>query len=106
MTRLNFNLNNAAQQLSMWNIEELRESPVFTSNSAESWLGLNDDTLKVLEHLQAGKSITFVHALDMGIKFLNKHIDQLRQSNVTIYCRSIRISGAICSEYSLSKFEQ
>ncbi len=59
---------------------------------------------RLYEHLTAGNTINFRQALDLKISMLNRRIAELRNREIKIYTRDIRIGNIQCKEYSLYPF--
>lgn len=65
---------------------------------------IRGETHVLLNHLQAGNTIHFLQAREMGITLLDKRKVELSELFIPIYSRAIRIGGLQCKEYSLQPF--
>lgn len=66
--------------------------------------GLEGQNRKLYEHLQAGNTINFLQASDLGIRYLNSRISDLNKQGLQIHSRFIRIGYTKCKEYSINPF--
>ena len=58
----------------------------------------------LLDHLQAGNTINFMQAMDLGITHLNTRIAELRSRDITVYSRPMAYRNIKCQEYGLQPF--
>ncbi len=84
--------------------EKVPENTDLATESLINTYSIETQNNRLYEHLQAGNTINFLQARDLGIGFPNSRIAELRKQQVTIYSRFIRISNVQCKEYSLQPF--
>lgn len=58
----------------------------------------------LMDHLQAGGTIHFMQAMELGITHLNTRVAELRAHDITIYSRPVHFRNIKCQEYSLRPF--
>ena len=59
---------------------------------------------RLLSHLQAGNTITFIEAMKMGTGNLHSRIPELKAAGIPIYSRFIKVGRIDCRECSLLPF--
>ena len=59
---------------------------------------------RLLNHLQASNTITFIEAMKMGINNLHSRIPELKAAGIPIYSRFIKVGRIDCKEYSIKPF--
>lgn len=80
-----------------------------TTDTIPSGSPINQESLetqngRLLHHLQAGNTITFIDAMKMGINNLHSRIPELKAAGVPIYSRFIKMGRIDCKEYSINPF--
>ena len=74
------------------------------SNSSINQESLETQNSRLLSHLQAGNTITFIEAMKMGINNLHSRIPELKAAGIPVYSRFIKVGRIDCKEYSLNPF--
>ena len=84
-------------------MENIQTIPSGSSINQES---LETQNGRLLQHLQAGNTITFIEAMKMGINNLHSRIPELKAAGIPIYSRFIKVGRIDCKEYSLQPFKK
>ena len=82
----------------MENIQTLPSGSSINQDSLETQNG------RLLSHLQAGNTITFIDAMKMGINNLHSRIPELKAAGIPVYSRIIKVGRIDCKEYSINPF--
>lgn len=65
---------------------------------------ITEQNKRLIDHLNAGNTINFIEAGEMGITHLSTRITELRAHDIIIYERPLQIQNTRCSEYSLKPY--
>ena len=80
-----------------------------TTTQAATITRINNQSLDtqrqlLLDHLQAGNTINFREAMDLGITHLETRIKELRAREIQVYIRPMAYRNIKCHDYSLQPF--
>lgn len=81
-------------------------TPTIPSSSPFNQKSLGRQNDRLLHHLQAGNTITFIDAMKMGINNLHSRIPELKVAGIPIYSRFIKVGRIDCKEYSMQPFQK
>lgn len=76
------------------------------SGSPVNQESLGTQNTRLLNHLQAGNTITFIDAMKRGINNLHSRIPELKAAGIPIYSRFIKVGRIDCKEYSIQSFAE
>ena len=83
----------------------MQDTQTVSSVSTSNQDSLETQNGRLLSHLQAGNTITFIEAMKMGINNLHSRISELKAAGIPVYSRFIKLGRINCKEYSMKPFD-